>query len=50
MTGEKEYDNDDEDDDSELEFVSPTNTSWDAWASGTSLIHDKGPVLPEKAK
>ena len=50
MREEKEYDNDDEDDDSELEFVSPTNTTGDAWASGTSLNHDKGPVLPEKAK
>ena len=50
MREENDYDNDDEDDDSELEFVSPTNTTGDAWTSGTSLIHDKGPVLPEKAK
>ena len=48
MTEENEYD--DEDDESELEFVSPTNTTGDAWASGTSVIHDKGPVLPDKTK
>lgn len=48
MTEENEYD--DEDDESELEFVSPTNTTGDAWASGTSIIHEKGPVLPDKTK
>ena len=41
MREEKDYDNDDEDDYSELEFVSPTNTTGDAWTSGTSLIHVK---------
>ena len=50
MAGERECDNDNEDDDSELEFVSLTNTAGDAWASGTLLIHDMGPVLQEKTK
>ena len=41
---------DDEDDDSELEFVSQTYPTGDAWKSGSHTSYDAGPVLPDKIK
>ena len=39
---------DDEDDDSEIEFVSQTYATGDAWKSGFHTSHDAGPVLADK--
>lgn len=49
LTGDNEYSNED-DDDSEIEFVAQTHPIGDAWTSGSHLTHDKGPVQPEKNK
>lgn len=49
QTGDNEY-SDEDDDDSEIEFVAQTHPTGDAWTSGSHLTHDKGPVQPEKNK